>query len=473
VLQAPERQRVTAYGLDRSVTSWVLRPETEADVLDCLDVARRKGLRVCPAGGRNSFGDVFLLADHVSVDCRGLDRIVRFDPEGGTIRVEAGASTTAVLGLVMPLGWQLRSVSGSPWNTIGGDLSGNVNGKDSWHAGTFGDQVVAFRIVLANGSIREVDRRSDPALFNAVIGGLGLVGIVTEVTLQLRPIPSPLVEERSRRVTGVAELIEHFLALDPARDDLSYAWVDAFPRGRAFGRAVCASAHFVAAEQGPSAEEFRERLQPPATIFGLDPERFWSVVRGTWRCLFAVGLHGALFRNLNRARYLKAILDGERVRVVSYADYQYPMTSVFPRWNRKFAPEGFNEIQALVSPERFETAFRAVVALYVRNDRAPEVCGVRRHKPDAYHLSLAGDGLSFGLAFPLAGLRPEGLARFRRELIETILAEGGKVQLAKFPYMGADLFRRMYPMADAFVRVKEAVDPDRVFWSEAAERLLG
>src|SRR4029077_18306916 len=163
-------------------------------------------------------------------------------------------------------------------------------------------------------------------------------------------------------------------------------------------------------------------------------ETFWKLVRRIWRMMFAVRLHGSIFRNLNRARYLGSVIAGERVRVASFAEYQYPMAGVFPAWNLKFAPEGFNEIQAIFPADRFAAAFRDIVRLYERHDRAPEVCGVRRHKADPYLLSFAGDGLSFGLAFALAGLGPEELERFRRDIVERVLSDGGKVYLSKFPY---------------------------------------
>jgi len=472
IVLPPEKQRVTSYALDRSVLSWVARPESAAEVREYIEFARAKRLSICPAGGRNSFSDVFLLGDHLSLDLRRLDRVIDFDPSRGTITVEAGALTRDILALVMPVGWHLASTSGSPWNTVGGDLSSNVNGKDSWHAGTFGDQVESFEIVLADSSVRRVDRDSDPALFNAVIAGLGLLGVVTQVTLRLKPIPSLVIEERSRPAAGIAELIDAFLHLNPEFEDFSYAWVDAFPNGRAFARAVRESARFVDADGESAPEEFRQLLLPPTKILALEPRTFWRTVNRSGRFLSSIGLHSVVFRNLNRAKYFKARLSGERVRLSSFAAYQFPMTRLFPDWNQRFAPEGFNEVQALFPAERFERALRKVVATYVRYRRVPEVCGVRRHTSDSYDLSFAGEGLSFAIAYSLADFRPGELVAFQRELVDRILTEGGKVYLSKFPYLEPDAFRQMYPKAGTFLATKRAVDPDRLFWSDAAERLL-
>jgi decaprenylphospho-beta-D-ribofuranose 2-oxidase len=472
-VEAPEQRRITAYGLDRSAISWVLRPERAADVAEAIGFARTRGLRVCPAGGHNSFGDVFLLGDHVSLDMTRLDRILSLDEAARTITVEAGVLERDVLARVMPLGFQLAAASGSLWNTVGGSLSSNINGKDAWKVGTFGDQVQSFRIVLADGTTREVDRERDGPLFEAVVGGLGLLGVVTEVTLRLRPIPSTLVEVRTRAAPGVEELLAHFAQLSPENADFSYAWLDAYPHGRAFGRAVCETARFVPSTADPSTADIGRELLPPERILLLPPEIFWGVVRRGWRLLFRVGLEGAAFRAMNAVKYLRRHSAGERTTRVSFPTYQYPMAKLLPHWNLKFAPEGFNEVQALFPSERFEDALRTVLAYCRRHGRTPEVSAVRRHRADRYPLSFAGEGLSVTLPLPLAGFTPGGLDAYRRDLVEAILAFGGKVYLSKFPYLEREAFREMYPAYRRFLDVKGRVDPERCFWSEAAERLLG
>lgn len=471
-MQPAERRRLTSHGLDRSVTSWVLQPTSREDVLECLEFARTRRLRICPAGGRNSFGDVFLLGDHLSLDMTRMDRVLSFDELGGRITVEAGALEPAVIAQVMPAGWQLPAGSGSLWNTIAGDLSSNINGKDTWKLGAFGDQVESCVLVLANGETRRVDRGSDAPLFDAVVGGLGLLGVVVDVTLRLQPIPSVMLECDSRPVRDLDEMVAHFASLDPAMVDFSYAWVDAYAEGSRLGRGICESARFVSAEPSISPEAFRRGFVPRRRIYGLSPELFWGTVRRVGQVCSAVGPEGTLFRTLNAIKYAHARWMGPRRTLVAFPDFQYPMVGRFPFWNRKFAPHGFNEVQALFPTGQFEAGFRALRAVYRAHGRIPEVCAIRRHRADVYPLSFAGDGLSVTFPFALAGFAPAALEAFRHEVVEAILRFGGKVYLSKFPYLEPGPFRQMYPGQQAFREVKARVDPGGVFWSETAARLL-
>src|SRR5262249_42712661 len=147
-------------------------------------------------------------------------------------------------------------------------------------------------------------------------------------------------------------------------------------------RAVCESARFVPAGQPVRADDFRRGFVPPARIFLLPPGVFWRAVNGGSRTLLAPGLDGQIFRYPNNVKYWRACRSGERTRLVAFPDYQYPMVKLFPYWNLRFAPEGFNEVQALLPTDRFEAGLRALLAVCQRHGRTPEVCAVRRHRAD-------------------------------------------------------------------------------------------
>ena len=106
-------------------------------------------------------------------------RIVRM--ENGIIIVEPGLRIGDLLGVIMPHNWVLVGLSGSIDDVVGGVLSTNTHGKDTWKNGNFSQNIVSFKIIFANGTTKEIQKDKDSELFNSIVGGLGFLGLITEI----------------------------------------------------------------------------------------------------------------------------------------------------------------------------------------------------------------------------------------------------------------------------------------------------
>ncbi|MGB3563335.1 MAG: FAD-binding oxidoreductase, partial [Thermoanaerobaculia bacterium] len=172
--------------------SLVARPTTIEQCREALAFCRQEGLTLCPRGAGRSYGDEALNDGHVLLDMSAMNRILEFDEEAAQITVEAGTRLIDIFQLVH---YRLLTLPASPTeshSSVAGAICANVNGKDAWRQGSFAEQVVRLTLLTANGETIEIDRSHE--LFNAVVSGIGLLGIVVEATLQLKPVPSPYVE---------------------------------------------------------------------------------------------------------------------------------------------------------------------------------------------------------------------------------------------------------------------------------------
>ena len=79
---------------------------------------------------------------------------------------------------------------------------------------------------------------------NAVLGGIGLLGVIVEATLQLIPIPSPYVEINRIPASNVDALLEKMAGVEKSHD-AAVVWVDAYARGRKTGRSVIHAAKWL------------------------------------------------------------------------------------------------------------------------------------------------------------------------------------------------------------------------------------
>src|SRR5262245_29457044 len=168
--------------LNRTAVYGVVRPRTENDVREAILFARSHGLSVSVAGTSHSMGGQASFPHALILDMRDLDG-VRVDEMRSTLRVAAGATWQKVLEAAHPHGLSVAAMPSIDVLSVGGTVSVNAHGAD-FRTGSLASTVRSLRLMLADGTVRQVDRHHDPELFRAVIGGYGLFGVILEVELR-------------------------------------------------------------------------------------------------------------------------------------------------------------------------------------------------------------------------------------------------------------------------------------------------
>lgn len=178
-----------------------------------VEAARREGRALSIAGGRHAMGGQQFGADTVLIDTRGLDRVLALDTDRGLVEVEAGIQWPALVEHLLraqagrPRAWGIvQKQTGADRLTLGGALAANVHGRGLTLAPIVGD-VEAFTLVDARGVERRCSRTENPELFRLAVGGYGLFGVVSTVTLRLAPRRKL---ERVVEVIDMEELAERF-----------------------------------------------------------------------------------------------------------------------------------------------------------------------------------------------------------------------------------------------------------------------
>jgi decaprenylphospho-beta-D-ribofuranose 2-oxidase len=71
-----------------------------------------------------------------------------------------------------------------------------VHGKNHYRDGSFGAPALAIRLAAPDGTVEEIG--PGDALFDATVGGMGLIGLILEVTVRLIPVTSAYLQVRPR-----------------------------------------------------------------------------------------------------------------------------------------------------------------------------------------------------------------------------------------------------------------------------------
>jgi FAD/FMN-containing dehydrogenase len=377
------------------------------------------------------------------------DRILDFDPAAGALTAEAGFTLLELNRVFWPRGFAAPVAPGTQYITLGGMVAADVHGKNHHRDGCFGRHVLGLRLRVADGRVLAVSRECEPELFRASLGGMGLTGHILEVACRLQRIPSPWIHCETERVADVDAFIDALKAAGPEWP-FTMGWIDCLSRGAALGRGVLYRGRWADAGQAPPAPP-RPMSRPgvPFVLPGWVVNR-WSV------------------RAFNALKYRSHV---PRVRrgVVHPESFFYPLDRVRD-WNRIYGPRGFTQYQCVVPDAAGHGAARRFLELLTGRGGASMLCVIKDCGAEGEGLlSFPRPGVSIALDIPVR----DDTQALVDALNELVIAEGGRVYLAKDQFTRAEHFRAMEPRLDAFLDVRRRWDPDGRLRSALSVRLLG
>ncbi|MER7456731.1 FAD-binding oxidoreductase [Micromonospora sp. NPDC126480] len=174
----------------------VVRPAGHSEVLAVLAVCSGAGVAVVPFGGGTSVvgGLTPAAGRHVAVDLGRLDRLVAVDPVSRTATLQAGLRAPEAARLLAEHGFTLGHVPQSyEYATIGGFAATRSSGQASAGYGRFDDMVTGLTVATPRGTVR-VGRApasaAGPDLRQLFLGSEGTLGVITDVTVRVRPLPA-------------------------------------------------------------------------------------------------------------------------------------------------------------------------------------------------------------------------------------------------------------------------------------------
>ena len=182
-----------------------------------------------------------------------LNRIVDLDPATGLVTCEAGVSLEQLMVAGLPAGWFVPVSPGTRQVTVGGAIAADVHGKNHHVAGSFARHVRSFDILLPGGELRTVTAQSDPVLFWATAGGMGLTGLIVRAVVQLKRVGTSRVRVDTVRTADIDETMAVLAEHDRAFG-YTVAWSDSLARGARLGRSVVTSGDFAEPADLPPAD---------------------------------------------------------------------------------------------------------------------------------------------------------------------------------------------------------------------------
>jgi FAD/FMN-containing dehydrogenase len=436
------------------------------EIADIFRMARQQGRTVTLRGAGRSYNDAALNSGGIVVDTSGMKRILEWNPETGRVTAEPGVTLQQLWQHILPDGWWPPVVSGTMYTTLGGCLSANIHGKNNFQLGPIGEHVLEFTALLAGGAEVTCSPRLNGDLFRALIGGMGLLGAFTTMTLQMKRVHSGLLDVRAWPARDLREQLD-FLYNDAPKYDYIVGWLDATARGGGLGRGQLHAARYLHAGEDAQAEQtLRVDYQTlPATLFGVFPKASIHYFMAPF--MVNLGAWG-----VNTAKFLMSLRAGRYKQ--THAAFHFLLDYV-PNWERAYGRGGLIQYQSFVPRETALDAWTEMLALSHQRG-LPSYLGVtKRHRPDGFLLSHAVDGFSLALDFKVTDGSRARLAQLLQDFDRIILNAGGRFYFAKNSETTPETAQRFLGKhtLERFRKLKQRCDPDDILESDLYRRVFG
>jgi len=428
--------KIQGWGRYTSIDAKVFSPSFD---FECEGYLQSSPL-ICRGFGR-SYGDSSL--SQTVIETTKLDRFISFNQDTGLLSCQAGVSMNEILNLVVLRGWFLSVTPGSGYVTVGGAIASDVHGKNHHIRGSFSQHVISFDLLLGCGEIITVTPSRTPDLFKATCGGMGLTGIILSATLQLIPIKSSFISQRTLRANSLEEVCELFEA--NALSTYSVAWIDCLAKVRQMGRSLLM---------------IGEHCVHGGLELVTRPKKNLPMDMPSWV------LNPYSIKVFNFIYFQKSIFSNEKLDL-PYLSYFYPLDAI-NNWNRMYGRNGFIQYQ-FVLPKAVGVRGLKIILKFISESNKGSFLAVLKvfGKGNENYLSFPIEGYSLALDFKME----PGIIDLVKRLDSMVEEMGGRIYLTKDSLMSEKTFKSTYAQWELFEEVRTKYGAIGKFTSNQSKRL--
>ncbi|THF73736.1 D-arabinono-1,4-lactone oxidase [Cohnella fermenti] len=405
----------------------ILYPSSTEEISDAVRMCRKENRTLRVVGSGHSFTAIAATND-ILISLDRLQGIVSVDADNRTATVWAGTKLKQLGELLHAEGLAQENLGDIDVQSIAGAISTGTHGTGI-RFGNISTQVLGMTIIDGNGDIRELDAESSPDTFGAYPVSLGVLGIVAQVKLRLRPAYK--LEYRSSRIP-LSECLER---LDEFRDGHRHFEFYWFPYAE-----TCQIKFMDESEERITSRPIRDYLSEMVLENGV-----FGAMSGL--CRRFPGLATSVSRIsassvpvFRKVEYSHRIFATKRLVRFNEMEYNLPAASM---------ADVIREMRAVMERERFAVHF-------------PIEC--RYAKGDDLWISPATGRDSAYIAVHMYRGMP--YREYFSAMEDIFLRHGGRPHWGKLHTMKHAQLRERYPRWSDFAELRGRMDPDGLFLND-------
>lgn len=420
----------------------VVEVVTQKDIEGALEYARKNNKHISIAGSQHSMGGQSYAEGNVILKMARFNQMV-YDEDTQRLHVQSGATWEQIQPFLDNLGRSVIVMQSDTVFSVGGSLGANVHG---WQVGytPLSGTIHSFTLMLADGKVVTCSRKENSELFQAVIGGYGLFGVVLEV--ELETCANRMLVKESNYFT-----VEEY----PAKYKAQVA--DRGTVQLAYGRLSLGGSQLL---KEASLNTFR--LAHDLEVEPLKAEKGTLVKRKIFR--FSERSEGGKYLRWIAEKRLTNILDK---KTLSRNNAMHPDIHVL--WNED--PQKRDVLQEYFIPKANFQAFVDTLRTHVKESGINLINVTIREvlkDKDALMAYANEDVFAFVLFFSQSNdeASEERMKIFTEQMIDKVLDLRGTFYLPYRLHYRLDQFHKSYPMYGKFIALKKKYDPQELFTSQ-------
>lgn len=417
----------------------VERPNTVAEVSASVAAAAATGGTVKAVGAGHSFTDI-ALTNGKQLHLDGLSGLLQVDRNAKLVTLAGGTRLYDIPGLLAPYGLAMENLGDIDQQTLAGAISTGTHGTGLSFGG-LSTQVWALTLVAGSGEVVPCSATENSAIFAVARVGLGALGIITSVTLRCVDAFMLHAVERAEPLAGVLESWQQRIS---ENHHFEFYW---FPHT---ARALTKT------HTRYPAGDLPDGVKPRSVLGHLFEDVLISNILFSALCTVTGKLPSAIPHVNSMASQLTGIREfGEashkvftNPRSVRFREMEYALPV-------ERIPAALGELNAMIARRGLHISFPVEVRCAAADGIALSTANGRQSGYIALHQHIKTAPFEYFMAAE-----------------EVFLSYGGRPHWGKWHFLHSEDFAELYPDLEKFCKVRDELDPRRVFRNAYLDRIL-
>jgi len=395
-------------------------------------------------GNGRSYGDSSLQPD-LTIEMKNFNKILFLNNVKGLVKVQSGLLLNDLLKVIIPKGWFVPVSPGTKFVTIGGMVASNVHGKNHHKAGGFINYVDSITLINENKKIITCSKKINSNLFKSTFGGMGLTGIIIDITFRLKKIKNSYIDQKIFCTKDLKDTLKNLK--ETFKSTYSVGWIDCSKKNKNFGRSIIfAGEHNI--------DENKKLIYIKDKSITL-PKLNYNYLLNS----YSIKIFNFFYYNYN---FLK-----KKKNIVNYNSYFYPLDSI-NNWNILYGKKGFFQYQFSI-PEKFSfRGIKEILNLVQKNTTVSFLTTIKYMSKDSSILAFSDKGFTLALDFKY-NLSNLNLAE---KIDKLVIKYKGRIYLTKDSRINKNNLYKIYKSIKIFKK-KIRTEKNKSFFSSLQSERLG